>query len=191
MDVHFFLKFFFKTKTFNITVVGNVQRNVFLNIFQRLTCLAVFGRFPRQKWNFRVNNFGKNQQKKITVTIFKSHYKSQFIYLTQFPEHLSLYEISSKSNYGLVFFGRFLNFGPFFGALIFWFLKCVFTKCTFSGPQLNRLGLVWYLLNTLKALALHGCPVSACASHRLDNIVHNIREYKYGNLFNSTPGLPS
>ena len=29
-----------------------------------------------------------------------------------------------------------------------------FPKCTFSGPQLNRLGLVWYLFNMLKAVAL-------------------------------------
>ena len=26
--------------------------------------------------------------------------------------------------------------------------KCLFPKCTFSGPQLSRRGLVWYLLNS-------------------------------------------
>ena len=35
-----------------------------------------------------------------------------------------------------------------------------FPKFTFLGPKLNRLGLVWYLLNSLKALALHGQPAS-------------------------------
>ena len=32
-------------------------------------------------------------------------------------------------------------------------LKCVFPKCTFSGPQLNRIDLVWYFLNSSKARA--------------------------------------
>ena len=36
---------------------------------------------------------------------------------------------------------------------IFWSLECVFPKCTFSGPQLNQRGLVWYLLNSWKARA--------------------------------------
>merc|ERR1712127_885597 len=78
----------------------------------------------------------------------------------------------------LVIFRRFLNFGPFFWAvlgtqvenskhkkvapgnslnfpkkiktltLIFVSQNCVFLKCTFSGPQLSRRGLVWYLLNS-------------------------------------------
>ena len=32
--------------------------------------------------------------------------------------------------------------------LIFGSLKCVFAKCTFSGPQLSWRGLVWYLFNS-------------------------------------------
>ena len=36
--------------------------------------------------------------------------------------------------------------------MIFWSQKCVFPKCTFSGPQLSRRDLVWYLLNSWKAL---------------------------------------
>ena len=34
--------------------------------------------------------------------------------------------------------------------------KTVFPKCRFSGSQLNRLGLVWYLLNSPKAHAPRG-----------------------------------
>ena len=41
-------------------------------------------------------------------------------------------------------------------ASIFGSLKCNFQKYTFLGPQLNRLGLVWYLLNLLKAPASLG-----------------------------------
>ena len=41
-------------------------------------------------------------------------------------------------------------------AAIFRSLKCVFPKCTFSGPQLNQLGLVWYILNSSKAHAAGG-----------------------------------
>ena len=40
--------------------------------------------------------------------------------------------------------------------MIFRSLKYVFPKCTFSGPKLNRLGLVWYLLNSSKTHALRG-----------------------------------
>ena len=63
-----------------------------------------------------------------------------------------------------VIFRRFLNFGPFFGpflgtlvenskhkTLIFRSQKCLFQKCTFSGPQLSRRGLVWYLLKFVKS----------------------------------------
>ena len=32
--------------------------------------------------------------------------------------------------------------------LIFRSQKCLLQKCTFSGPQLSRRGLVWYLLNS-------------------------------------------
>ena len=66
------------------------------------------------------------------------------------------------------FFGVFLNFGPFFGlflgavvltlTLIFGHQKCIFTKFTFSGPQLSRRGLVWYLLNSSKTCAPGGRP---------------------------------
>ena len=41
-------------------------------------------------------------------------------------------------------------------ASIFGSLKCVFLKCTFLGPQLNRSGLVCYLLNSSKAPAPRG-----------------------------------
>ena len=34
--------------------------------------------------------------------------------------------------------------------------NCVFLKCTFSGPQLSRRGLVWYLPNSWKASASRG-----------------------------------
>ena len=40
--------------------------------------------------------------------------------------------------------------------LSFGSLKCVFPKCTFFGPQSNRLVLVWYLLNSSKAHASCG-----------------------------------
>ena len=36
----------------------------------------------------------------------------------------------------------------------------LFTKCTFSGPQLSRRGLVWYLLDSSKARALRGLDKS-------------------------------
>ena len=49
-------------------------------------------------------------------------------------------------------------------------LKCVFPKCTFLGPQLNRLGRVWYLLNLLKALALLWGPVGTKAFRELDKM---------------------
>ena len=41
-------------------------------------------------------------------------------------------------------------------ASIFKSLNCVFPKCTFSGPQLNPRGLVWYPLNSSKAHTLRG-----------------------------------
>ena len=96
--------------------------------------------------------------------------KSQLIFQTVFPNHMSLYEISSGKMI-LVIFRRFLNFGPFFGPFLgtlvknakhkkfapciylhfckqstnpninIWVLKCVFPKCTFSGPQTNRIDL--------------------------------------------------
>ena len=76
----------------------------------------------------------------------------------------------------LVTFWHFLNFRPFFGpfwgtlvensehkkvapgilTLIFGSQNCVFLKSTFSGPQLSRSGLVWYLLNSWKARASRG-----------------------------------
>ena len=40
--------------------------------------------------------------------------------------------------------------------LIFESQQCVFPKCTFSGPQLSRRRLVWYLLNSPKAHARRG-----------------------------------
>ena len=42
-------------------------------------------------------------------------------------------------------------------------LKSVFPKCVFFGPQLYELVLEWYLLNSSKALAPHGCPLEARA----------------------------
>ena len=40
--------------------------------------------------------------------------------------------------------------------MIFLSQNSVFLKCTFSGPQLSRRGLVWYLLNLWKARASRG-----------------------------------
>ena len=48
-------------------------------------------------------------------------------------------------------------------------LKCVFTKCTFLGPQLSRRGLVWYLPNSSKAPDPRVRPASTRASRGLDN----------------------
>merc|ERR1712127_564863 len=96
----------------------------------------------------------------------------------------------------LVIFRRFLNFGPFFGpflgtlvenskhkkvapgnslnfpkivTLIFGSQNHVFLKYTFSWPQLSWRGLVWYLLNSLKARAPRVRPAGARASRGLDN----------------------
>ena len=67
------------------------------------------------------------------------------------------------------FFGIFLTLDHFWAVLgaivknakkklrpVFRSLRCVFPKCAFLGPQLNQLVLVWYLLNSLKALASRG-----------------------------------
>ena len=103
---------------------------------------------------------------------------------------------SAKSrDYNLVIFQPFIPFfGPFLGtivksakknvapgnslnfqhkikplSLIFRSLKCVFPRCTFSGPQLNRLGLVWYFLNSSKAYAPRG----------LDDSIHYIVVFEW------------
>ena len=112
--------------------------------------------------------------------------KDNFCNQHNFPNICPYIESLKSRNYNLVIFRRFLNFGPFFGpfsgtavenarhkkvapdinlnflisqkvlALIFRSVNCVFPKCTFSGPQLNRLGLEWYLLNSSKAFG-HPC----------------------------------
>ena len=56
------------------------------------------------------------------------------------PEHLFVYRMSKIL------------------PLIFRSKKCVFPKCTILGPKLNRRGLVWCLLNSLKALAWFDRP---------------------------------
>ena len=43
----------------------------------------------------------------------------------------------------------------------FWVPKMRFPKCTFSGPQLSRRGLVWYLHNSSKAHAPRRRPAAA------------------------------
>ena len=49
-----------------------------------------------------------------------------------------------------------------------------FPKCTFSGPQLNRLGLVWYLLNLSKAHAPRGLDYNMRAhfTNSINNMMH-------------------
>ena len=154
---------------------------VFFYFFPRLTCLAVFGRFQRQKWNFEGPKFWlkKNMFFSTLTNLFrvclKSPQKTTLLFNTISPLHLQ-----KSRNYDLVIFRRFFNFGPFFGpfsgtavknvkhekvapeyslikilASILRSLKYVFLKCTFLDLQLNWLGLVWYLLNSLKALASH------------------------------------
>ena len=54
------------------------------------------------------------------------------------------------------FFGIFWTLDRFFLTLIFRSQNSVFLKCTFSGPQLSRRGLEWYLLNSWKARASRG-----------------------------------
>ena len=50
---------------------------------------------------------------------------------------------SKKVDPGIyLFFGKYLK-NP---SVNIWVLKMRFPKCTFFGPQLNRKGLVWYLL---------------------------------------------
>ena len=109
-------------------------------------------------------------------------------YVHNLPNIFPYIESLKSKNYDLAIFRRFLNFWLFFGlflgtvvknakhkkiapckslnfqqksiALIFRSLKCVFPKCTFSGPKLNRLGVVWYLLISSKAHAPRGCPAN-------------------------------
>ena len=77
----FFLVFtmvwFFKAllgKNIKIEVVGNVPGNIFFYFFPSSSRLAVFGRFPRQKWNFQGPKFWSKTQK-----------KGSFFKLTNFP----------------------------------------------------------------------------------------------------------
>ena len=103
---------------------------------------------------------------------FKNKNKSQFIYLNKFLNICPYIGSPKSGNCDLVIFLHFLNFGPFLRpflrtvlkntkikivapdqdlkffigkkilALICGSLKYIFQKCTFRGPQLNRLGLV-------------------------------------------------
>merc|ERR1712127_1101552 len=132
-------------------------------------------------------------------SIFKRTLKSTFLEKEFFQSFCPYIGSPRCVKMILVIFLRFLNVGPFFGpflgtlvenskykkvapgnslnfpkkikilTLIFGYQNCVFLKCTFSGPQLSWRGLVWYLLNSLKARAPRGRPAGARASRGLDN----------------------
>ena len=119
------------------------------------------------------------------------NYKVNFFRTDIFPKILSLYRISEKWPNGFGHFSAFFELWTVFWAVLrypsgkcikkrvalgnslnfskknenpnidIWVPKMVFPKCTFSGPKLSRRGVVWYLLNSLKARAR--------ASRGLDN----------------------
>ena len=75
---------------------------------------------------FRVPNLGQKRQKKCVFFHTKqfhsgpssSHHKKQLMYLTEFSEHLSLYEMSKRRELRFGHLLPFLNFGPFYGPVL-------------------------------------------------------------------------
>ena len=156
-------------KTINIAVVGNVPGNVVVfYFFLSLSCLAILGRYPRQKWNFRGSKFWlKNAKKNIyffKITNFpfwaisKWTTKSTFLEKEFSLSFCPYMRCAPSGEMVLVIFQRFWTSDRFLGkknlASIFGSLKCVIPKCTFFGPKLNRLSR--YLLNSSKAHAPRG-----------------------------------
>ena len=151
-------------------VVGNVP-GIFFFFFSQTSLVWPFWAVFRVKSEiFRVPNFGQRCPK----TRFFSHIP--IFHFGQSSSHRKRYiGCPPSGNYNLVIFRHFLNFGSFFGpflgtvvknakhrkvapgnslktlASIFKSLNCAFPKYKFSVPQLNRRGLVWYLLNSSKA----------------------------------------
>ena len=88
------------------------RQRFFCFVFLSLARLAVYSRFPRQKWNFQGPKFWSKIMFFFTLTNFSGHHKRQLMYLTEFPEHLSFIGPAKSRKNNIM---RFLNFGPFLG----------------------------------------------------------------------------
>ena len=137
-----------------ISVVCNVPRNVLH--FKFFPESHSFDHFPRPKskcWSKQQQEmFFAHQKKCPPPSLQKSPLNILF-----HSEHLCLYK-KEEFQFGklYVFFKHLVLLGPLLvtvakNAKHKTFLLGILTLCTFLGPQLNRLVLVWYLLNLLRA----------------------------------------